>query len=187
MGRRQVTPSLEHNLVDHRLGTYTTTVPSSPSSSLLLMWLFFIALIIRCRQIFVCLIFVGKGTHENLSTTKISSFKVFALYYPRYWRATSTREQLLRINFITAITGRPAPTDYERDLFTLPPHLGSMGLKNPIKCTKEFTASMKVILPLKNLITEKVLEIHFKSWEKQENSMNEISRTTCLTEAETAE
>ena len=37
------------------------------SSSLLLKWLFFVALIICCRQIFVCLIFVGRGPHENFS------------------------------------------------------------------------------------------------------------------------
>ena len=51
-------------------------MPSSPSSSLLLRWIFFVALIIRCRQIFVCLIFVGRGTNENLSPTIIPPFTV---------------------------------------------------------------------------------------------------------------
>ena len=72
--RRQVTPSLERNLVDHRLGTGTATVPSSPSSSLLLTWLLFVALIIRCRQIF-------KRIHENLSQMKIYPFTVLDKLY----------------------------------------------------------------------------------------------------------
>ena len=74
VARRQVTLSLEHILVDHRLGAGTATAPSSPSFSLLLTWLFFVTLINRCRQTFVCLIFVGRGAHENLSPTKISPF-----------------------------------------------------------------------------------------------------------------
>ena len=45
---------------------------------------FFVALINRCRQIFVCLIFVGRGTHENFSPTKISlPRKFFHLRYDR--------------------------------------------------------------------------------------------------------
>ena len=77
MARRQVTPNLERNLVDHRLGAVTATAPSSVSSSFLLMWLFFVTLIIRCRQIFMCLIFMGRGTHKNLSPMKIFPFTVY--------------------------------------------------------------------------------------------------------------
>ena len=34
-------------------------------------WLFFVALITHPRQIFLCLIFIGQTTHENLSPMKI--------------------------------------------------------------------------------------------------------------------
>ena len=87
--RRQVTPSLERNLVDHRLGAGIATAPSSPSSSLL-TWLLFVALIIRCSQIFVCLIFVGRGIHENLPPTKIYPFTVllFKIYTSTLLSAT---------------------------------------------------------------------------------------------------
>ena len=96
-------------------------------------------------------------------------------------------EQVLRTKFIPALTGRPAPTDYEYDLFTLPPHLGGLGLKNPIKhASEEFSASVKVTHPLKNLITEKVPDIPFESWEEQKNAKSEISRARSLPEDESA-
>ena len=38
--------------------------------------LFFVTLITCCTQIFVCLIFVGQVTQENLSSTKIPMFMV---------------------------------------------------------------------------------------------------------------
>ena len=41
-------------------------------------------------------------------------------------------EQTLRMEFIPALTGKPAPTDSERDMFALPPRLGGLGLKNPV-------------------------------------------------------
>ena len=66
----------KRNLVDHRIGAGTATTPSPPSSSLLLTWIFFVTLIIPCRQILVCLIFVGRGTHGNLSPTKFFPFTV---------------------------------------------------------------------------------------------------------------
>ena len=70
--------------------------------------------------------------------------------------------------FIPALTGIPSLTDYECDLFTLPPYLGVLGLKNPIKrVSEEFSASVKVAHPLKNLITESVPVIAFESWEEQ--------------------
>ena len=82
VARRQVTPSLECNLVDHRLGARATTALCSPSSSLLPTWLIFVVLIIRCRQIFVCLIFVGRGTHENLSH---ENFFIYSIYVKENW------------------------------------------------------------------------------------------------------
>ena len=39
----------------------------------------FVALITCCGQIFVCFIFVGQATHENLSPTKISLFTVMTV------------------------------------------------------------------------------------------------------------
>ena len=45
---------------------------------------------------------------------------------------------------------------------------------------------MKVSGPLKNLIAEKAWEIPCESWEAQLNAKNEISRSRCLAEVETA-
>ena len=96
-------------------------------------------------------------------------------------------EQTLRMEFIPALTGRPAPTDSEREVFALPPRLGGLGLKNPItRALEEFSASMKVAGPLKSLIMEKTWEIPIETWEKQRDAKNEISRNRRRTEAEIA-
>ena len=97
-------------------------------------------------------------------------------------------EHILRTKFIPALTGRPPPTNSERDLFTLPPRLGGLGLKNPVAhAHDEFSASLKISCPLKNLIVDKVWEFTFESWEAQMNAKIEISKNRRLAEANTAE
>ena len=62
-------------------------------------------------------------------------------------------EDTIRHKFIPALTGRNGVSDAERDLFSLPVHLGGLGLTNPVEvCSHEFTSSVKVTAPLAALI-----------------------------------
>jgi hypothetical protein len=56
---------------------------------------------------------------------------------------------VLRGNFLPKLTGRPAFSNTERELLSLPPRLGGIGVTNPIRAkTVQIEASRKVTEPL---------------------------------------
>ena len=64
-------------------------------------------------------------------------------------------EDTLRQRFIPALTGRPAPSDTERELLALPARVGGLGITNPAATAeREHQASMQLSSPLVMLITQ---------------------------------
>ena len=64
-------------------------------------------------------------------------------------------EDTLRQRFIPALTGRPAPSDTERELLALPARVGGLGIANPAATAeREHQASMQLSSPLVMLITQ---------------------------------
>ena len=62
-------------------------------------------------------------------------------------------EDIVRCELIPNLTGRPPPNDSERLLMALPARLGGLGITNPsLHSDREFSASLKVISPLKKHI-----------------------------------
>lgn len=69
----------------------------------------------------------------------------------------------LKLKLIPACTGRPPPSDLERELFSLPSRHGGLGIVNPVKCAdSEFSASLCISGPLCELI---VTQSNSYSWE----------------------
>ncbi len=62
-------------------------------------------------------------------------------------------EKILREDFIPAITGRPCPGDLERELLSLPPRLGGLGITDPSTRTEDYRFSLEVTAPLIALVT----------------------------------
>ena len=63
-------------------------------------------------------------------------------------------ENTLRQRFIPDLTGRPAPSDTERELLALPARFGSLIIVNPAPAEREQQASMQLSFPLIMLITQ---------------------------------
>ena len=64
-------------------------------------------------------------------------------------------ENTLRQRFIPALTGRPAPSDTERELLALPARFGGLGSANPATTVeREHQASKQLSSPLASLITQ---------------------------------
>ena len=62
-------------------------------------------------------------------------------------------EDVIRSKFIPCLTGRAPPNDLERNLLSLPPRLGGLGIPNPTTTSDtEYTASRSACKPLYNLI-----------------------------------
>ena len=58
-------------------------------------------------------------------------------------------EEVLRGNFLPKLTGRPAFSNTERELLSLPPRLGGIGVTNPMRAKiVQIEASRKVTEPL---------------------------------------
>ena len=63
-------------------------------------------------------------------------------------------ENILREKFIPALTGRPAPSDTERELLALPARNGGLGIVNPASTAdREHQTSLHLSSPLISLIT----------------------------------
>ena len=63
-------------------------------------------------------------------------------------------ENIIRSEFIPALTGNPPPNDSDRDLFALPAKVGCLGLRNPTKSSdQEYTASRTITKSLVDAIT----------------------------------
>ena len=48
-------------------------------------------------------------------------------------------EDIIRVNLLPSLTGRPPLNDIERDLLSLPGWLGGIGIVNPSKCNHNFS------------------------------------------------
>ena len=68
-------------------------------------------------------------------------------------------EEVIRHRFIPALIGRTAISDVERELLSLPTHLGGLGIMNPSEVTiSQYTSSMKITAPLVTLIIQQSTE-----------------------------
>ena len=68
-------------------------------------------------------------------------------------------ENVIRLEFIPALTGNPPPSDADRALFALPARLGGLGLRNPVSLADSKHSSSKLISqPLVKLILEQHAE-----------------------------
>ena len=86
-------------------------------------------------------------------------------------------EASIRTKLIPALTGRPPPSDNERDLLALPVRLGGLGIPDPSKrSTDEFSASLSVTGPLRTLISEQNPIYSFEAWEEQGKARAEIHK-----------
>ena len=73
-------------------------------------------------------------------------------------------EDTIRTAFIPTITGQLPTNDTNRGLFGLPPRLGGLGLLNPVlQSDSEFSASLMVTKPLKELILRQEFEYPYEA------------------------
>ena len=64
-------------------------------------------------------------------------------------------ENVIRFDFIPALTGNPAPDDHDRQLFALPAREGGLGLGNPATtCELEYNSSRAMSEPLMEVILQ---------------------------------
>ncbi len=68
------------------------------------------------------------------------------LYHPDITDHLKPLEKIIHTKFVPAMTGRPTPSNAERDLLALPATKRS---------SDEFSASIKITIPLKALLSEK--------------------------------
>ena len=68
-------------------------------------------------------------------------------------------EEVIRHRFISALIGRTAISDIERELLSLPTCLGGLGIMNPSEAIiSQYTSSMKITAPLVTLIIQQSTE-----------------------------
>ena len=83
----------------------------------------------------------------------VHKWSYLARTVPDITRLFQPLEDVIRTKFIPCLTGRAPPNDLERNLLSLPPRLGGLGIPNPtITSDTEYTASRSVCKPLYNLI-----------------------------------
>ena len=101
-------------------------------------------------------------------------------------------EEAIRHRFLTALTGKTALTDIERDLLALPVRLGGMGISNPTKqASQHHSTSIRVTAPLVAIISQQSSSVlpaelaHAQGLAKREackvrrqQQSNELSRKT---------
>ena len=64
-------------------------------------------------------------------------------------------EYSIRLRFIPALTGRDAPNDVERELFSLPARCSGLGIVNPCKMSElQFKSSLQIRAPLVKIIIQ---------------------------------
>ena len=86
-------------------------------------------------------------------------------------------ENILRTDFIPAITGRPPPNDTDREVFALPARSGGLGLLNPAKqCDLQFSASQSISKPLIESILQQDHEYSFECLEAQMSAKSLIKQ-----------
>ena len=63
-------------------------------------------------------------------------------------------EEIIRTKFLPNLTGQSSFSDAERDLLSLPPRLGGLGIINPAKYSSQFSSSVSITAPLVELILQ---------------------------------
>ena len=70
-------------------------------------------------------------------------------------------EDAIHLELLPALTGRPASSSTERNLFSLPCRFGGLGVVNPTSiCDSQFAASQEITGQLKDLIIEQSVCAH---------------------------
>lgn len=83
-------------------------------------------------------------------------------------------EEAIRSDFLPSIVGREI-SDLERNIMALPVRYGGLGVGNPVhECEKEYEASYKITLELKELMRTQTQDIHLVNFEKIDESRKEI-------------
>lgn len=73
--------------------------------------------------------------------------------------------------------GRPPPNDSEQDILALPPRLGRLGLRNPVKSSSgEYSASRKICQPLVEKVIGQSMSYPFEVWEAQYVARAEVRK-----------
>ena len=84
-------------------------------------------------------------------------------------------EDIIRSKLIPNLTGRSAPSDTERELFSLPARLGGMGLINPSTLSQsEFHSSSLISQPLVNNILSHNYVYNDETLLEQQTSIKEV-------------
>ena len=87
-------------------------------------------------------------------------------------------EESLRMKFIPSLMGRLPPNDDERDILALPPRLGDLGLRSPVKsCSGEYTASRKICQPLVEKVISQSMSYPFEVLEAQYMARAEVRQS----------
>ena len=93
------------------------------------------------------------AAHAALTHSLSSKWSFIMRTIPSIGNLLQRLEDILQQNFISALTGKPAPSDLERQLFALPARLGGIGVTNPtVQCDVEHCTSQQLCCPLINHI-----------------------------------
>eukprot|EP00731_Ephydatia_muelleri_P024258 Em0016g529a len=105
----------------------------------------------------------------------VHKWSYLARTVPDITRLFQPLEDVIRTKFIPCLTGRAPPNDLERNLLSLPPRLGGLGIPNPtITSDTEYTASRSVCKPLYNLILLHDSSYHTEAIEQQVKAKKEV-------------
>ena len=93
--------------------------------------------------------------HAALTHGLSSKWLYLSRMTPKIGHLLKILELTIKTKLFLAITCRPPPSNSERKLLALPVSLGGIAIPNPVKQSNmEFSASLKVTLPLKNAILQ---------------------------------
>ena len=85
-------------------------------------------------------------------------------------------EDIIRMNLLPSLTGRPPLNDIERDLLSLPARLGGIGIVNPSKCNHNFHASIKITEPLQKAILSSSQAYSTETISQQHQNKQDVRR-----------
>ena len=86
-------------------------------------------------------------------------------------------EDIIRSKLIPNLTGRSAPSDTERELFSMPARLGGMGLINPSTLSQsEFHSSSLISQPLVSNILSHNYDYNEETLTEQQKSIKEVEK-----------
>ena len=86
-------------------------------------------------------------------------------------------EDVIRSKLIPNLTGQSAPSNTERELFSLPARLGGMGLINPSTLSQsEFHSSSLISQPLVSNIWSHIYDYNEETLTEQQKSIKEVAK-----------